>query len=152
MGEAVDLNETLILVTADHAHTMSIVGYPERGNNIGGFAGTNSVNDQPYTTLIYGSGPGFSENYSAERKLTGCKLKIRDLKDVDTSAFDFYESSAAPTEVENHGGDDVAIYAQGPMAHMFRKLHEQTYVAHMMGYASCMGPYYDNDDCRRRIM
>jgi alkaline phosphatase len=27
-------NETLIVVTADHAHTMTMVGYPSRGNNI----------------------------------------------------------------------------------------------------------------------
>lgn len=27
-------NDTLIVVTADHAHTMTIVGWPSRGNNI----------------------------------------------------------------------------------------------------------------------
>jgi alkaline phosphatase len=34
---AVDLTDegdTLIVVTADHAHTMSISGYPRRGNSI----------------------------------------------------------------------------------------------------------------------
>ena len=29
-----DLSDTLILVTADHSHTMTISGYPRRGNPI----------------------------------------------------------------------------------------------------------------------
>ncbi len=32
LGESFD--ETLLIVTADHAHTMSIAGYPSRGNSI----------------------------------------------------------------------------------------------------------------------
>lgn len=34
-----DRDDTLIIVTADHAHTMSIAGYPERGNPITGLNG-----------------------------------------------------------------------------------------------------------------
>lgn len=33
-SEIVDLDETLIVVTADHSHTMTINGYPTRGNDI----------------------------------------------------------------------------------------------------------------------
>ena len=40
---------------------------------------------------------------------------------------------------ETHGGEDVGIYAIGPMAHLFHGIHEQNYIAHVMGYASCVG-------------
>ncbi len=40
---------------------------------------------------------------------------------------------------ETHGGEDVAIFARGPMAHLFHGVHEQNYIAHVMAYASCVG-------------
>lgn len=38
--EITNREDTLIIVTSDHAHTMSISGYPERGNSI---VGLNSI-------------------------------------------------------------------------------------------------------------
>lgn len=32
--EMTSRNDTLIVVTSDHAHTMSVAGYPDRGNPI----------------------------------------------------------------------------------------------------------------------
>lgn len=34
--ELTSRDDTLIIVTSDHAHTMSIAGYPDRGNPIAG--------------------------------------------------------------------------------------------------------------------
>ena len=34
----------------------------------------------------------------------------------------------------------MAIYATGPMSHLFHGVHEQNYIAHVMAYASCVGP------------
>ena len=47
----------------------------------------------------------------------------------------------------SHGGDDVAIYAQGPMSHLFHKTHEQTYVAYVIANSACIGEF-DAEDAR----
>lgn len=50
---------------------------------------------------------------------------------------------------ESHGGEDVPIYASGPMSHLIHGVKEQHYVGHVMQYASCVGRYSDN--CDRRV-
>ena len=52
--------ETLIVVTADHAHTMTMNGYPARGFDILGIYGKSSQG-KPYSTLSYANGPGYKK-------------------------------------------------------------------------------------------
>ncbi|KAK7500626.1 hypothetical protein BaRGS_00008201, partial [Batillaria attramentaria] len=121
-------DDTLIVVTADHSHVFNIAGYPKRGNDIlGPVEPMKATSDGlPYATLVYGNGPG-----PGRRDLTG----------LDMSGDDFQQSRLVPlVGKETHGGEDVAIYARGPMAHLFHGVHEQNYIAHAMGYASCVGP------------
>ena len=56
---------------------------------------------------------------------------------------DFKQPALVPFDSESHGGQDVAIYARGPMAHLFHGVHEQNYIAHVMKYAACLGEYQD---------
>ena len=42
---------------------------------------------------------------------------------------------------ETHGGEDVAVYAKGPMAHMFYGTQEQSHIAHVAALATCIGQY-----------
>ena len=51
------------------------------------------------------------------------------------------QASAGPRSSETHGGEDVAVYAGGPFAHLFHTTHEQTHVAYVMAYGACIGPY-----------
>ncbi|GBN94275.1 Alkaline phosphatase, tissue-nonspecific isozyme, partial [Araneus ventricosus] len=51
----------------------------------------------------------------------------------------FFQDVLVPLSDETHGGEDVPIYATGPMAHLFRGVVEQSYVAHVMAYAACIG-------------
>ncbi len=115
--------DTLIIVTADHSHTMTMAGYPRRGNPILGFAGKD-VNDLPYTTLAYANGPGHRE---------ATKEGVDpDLTKVDTEAFNFRQAAAVPLRVETHGGEDVAIYATGPGSQWINGVMEQNAIFHVM--------------------
>lgn len=51
------------------------------------------------------------------------------------------QQAAVPLDSETHGSEDVAIFAQGPMAHLFHGVQEQSYIAHVMAYAACLEPY-----------
>lgn len=55
--------------------------------------------------------------------------------------------SAIPLSAETHGGEDVAIFARGPMAHLLHGVREQNYIPHVMAYASCVGDYKAHSHC-----
>ncbi|XP_064096250.1 alkaline phosphatase-like [Macrobrachium nipponense] len=141
----VNTEETLVIVTADHSHVMTLNGYPVRGNDIlGVVTESEEISDGlPFTTLTFANGHGF--NYS----FNGNEVVRPNLTGVDTTDKDFISLAAMPTyyDSETHGGEDVAAFAVGPWAHLFHRVHEQTHVAHVMAYASCTGPY---KDCHRQ--
>ncbi|XP_076447098.1 alkaline phosphatase, tissue-nonspecific isozyme-like isoform X2 [Babylonia areolata] len=127
-----DPQDTLIIVTADHSHPFNIQGYPSRGNDILGLVdiidpGQEVLDHMPYTTLNYANGPGPDRS----QNLTG----------VNTTTNDFMYQRLVPFQAgwETHSGEDVGIYATGPMAHLFHGVHEQNYIAHVMAYAACVG-------------
>lgn len=95
------------------------------------------LDKKPYTALVYGNGPG----YKADREnLTG----------VDTAADNYIQQSAVPLEYETHSAEDVGIFSQGPMSHLFHGVHEQHYIAHVIQYAACIGDYRENCDREER--
>ena len=63
-----------------------------------------------------------------------------------TAADDFLQDAGVAKSSETHGGDDVGIYAQGPMAHLIHSSHEQSYIAHVMAFAACFSDP-DADHC-----
>jgi len=50
-------DDTLIVVTSDHAHTMSMAGYPKRNENILGLTRSLALDNMTYPTLSYAIGP-----------------------------------------------------------------------------------------------
>ena len=54
------------------------------------------------------------------------------------SDIDYHQMSGVPTSSETHGGADVAIYAHGPFAHLFRGVLQQNVIPHIIAYAACI--------------
>lgn len=53
--------DTLIVVSSDHAHTMTVAGYPSRGNDILGTVDTaTGLDGKAYTTISYANGKAHS--------------------------------------------------------------------------------------------
>ncbi|XP_061574775.1 alkaline phosphatase, tissue-nonspecific isozyme [Cololabis saira] len=122
-------DETLTIVTADHSHPMTFNGFPFRGQSILGKSPLWGTDMLPFTTLMYGNGPG-------HKMING---KRPDLRNVTTKGKDYVQFSAVPLKSTSHSGEDVAVLARGPMAHLFSGVQEQSYIAHVMGYAACVG-------------
>lgn len=122
-------NDTLIIATADHSHTLTIAGYARRGTSIlgisvgdedGGLGG--GADGKPYTTLGYANGPG-AIPADAPRP---------DLTDVDTHDPNFRQQAAVPLIMETHGGEDVPVFAWGPGAEGVDGVIEQNTIFHIM--------------------
>ena len=135
---------TLIIVTADHGHTLTFAGYPAKGNDIlglvrygGGDADHTStaLDDKPYTTLGYANGPGAVFGKAGAPKGGRPALDADAVKDVD-----FKQQSLVPLSSETHGGQDVTIYASGPDAYLFNGVVEQNYIFHVMMDALRLDP------------
>jgi alkaline phosphatase len=126
----VNLSETLIIVTADHSHVLTIGGDNVRGNDILGkviekegsnIAVAKDANGKPYTTLNYANGPGYKA--SAGRP---------DLTNVNTDDPDYLQETLVPLPDETHSAEDVVIYATGPDAYLIHGVQEQNYIFHVM--------------------
>jgi alkaline phosphatase len=150
--------DTLIIVTADHSHSLNFVGYPVRGNPIlgkvrgmGGEDGdrTQYARDQTgltYTTLSYANGPGYPgasntqpqgpKHAPHEPSDAQPSTGRPDLTDVDTEAPDYLQESMVPLKSETHGGDDVGIWATGPGSAAFHGTVEQNTIYHLIVQAT----------------
>ena len=62
---------------------------------------------------------------------------MRDLNDEAMKEFTFEHPAVVFEYDEHHGGDDVGLWATGPMSYLFHKSHEQSYVAHVVGENIC---------------
>ncbi|XP_038196958.1 alkaline phosphatase, germ cell type-like [Arvicola amphibius] len=125
--------DTMILVTADHSHVFSFGGYTLRGTSIFGLVPFKAQDGKSFTSILYGNGPGY-------RLLNGVRA---DVTEEGSSNPTYQQQTAVPLYSETHSGEDVAIFARGPQAHLVHGVQEQSYIAHVMAFAGCLEPYTD---------
>jgi alkaline phosphatase len=157
-AEATSAEDTLIIVTADHSHTLNLVGYPVRGNPIlGKVRGRGGEDDIPgdlardstglvFTTLTYANGPGntgtSNEQPEGPKKYLHSPSSYEprvgrpDLRRVDTEDPDYLQESLVPLKDESHGGEDVGIWARGPGSGAVRGTVEQNTIYHLIVQAT----------------
>ena len=115
-----DLKNTLIVVTADHDHTLQMNGYARRTgkteagkpgvlglvkNYVDG-ASSKDVDGNPYTILGFGNGP--------RRLATRGPIDSTELESAD-----YLQEAVVQMGSETHGGGDVFLGAQGQGAENF---------------------------------
>ena len=155
--EATSPAETLIVVTADHGHTMSMAGYPKRGNPILGLVEapehpmllggpSKDASGVSYTTLGYANGPGhlaatnlqpegaksFPHFAAGKLESQGATSARPELAASVVQSASYLQEAAVPLATETHGGQDVAVWAGGPRAGLFHGVQEQSYLYHAM--------------------
>nr|XP_012227449.1 PREDICTED: alkaline phosphatase-like isoform X2 [Linepithema humile] len=121
----VDLTETLLVVTADHSHVLTLGGLAtHRGNPIfGSDSKVSDVDGQPYTTLLYSNGPGYTQPRNILRE----------------AGKDSTQTAGVPRAWATHGGEDVPVFAIGPLANvLFSGSIDQSYIPHAIAYAACL--------------
>ncbi|KAM7409573.1 hypothetical protein PAMA_001182 [Pampus argenteus] len=134
IGRAAELTSemnTLSVVTADHSHVFAFGGYSNRGNPVLGVSYIKADDNKRFTTTVYGNGPGYQITNNTRP----------DMDEATSSGNDYRQGAAVPLSSETHGIEDVAIFAKGPMSHLFHGVQEQSYIAHAMAFAACLEPY-----------
>ena len=127
----VDMANTLVVVTADHDHTIAFNGYSHLGNDILGKTTdvktkrpVLAADGKPFTTLVFGNG------------LSPRNATRDDLTNVDTSGNkDYTQEVGVPLSSETHGGGDVMLFATGAGSNVFKGSLDNTKVFGLMRQA-----------------
>ena len=139
MAELTDPKDTLILVTADAAHSLAFNGYCGRGSPVPGLcyaiapegsrhsgAPALDATGAPYETTGFLNGPGAASS-AAPLTAEAARDPLR------------RQRALIPMETETTSAADVAAYARGPWAHLLSGLVDQPYLFELMRHAA-FGP------------
>lgn len=144
IDEATNDEDTLILISADHAHNLAFNGYCGRGSSITGLCmqivnegiearasdqPNTALDGKPYTVAGYlnGAGSVLLEQPGGEY------FGSRPVVDEETATSpDYLQQALIPLTSETHSGVDVPAFAKGPYAHLLGGVMEQNALFHIM--------------------
>ncbi|KAF5394468.1 intestinal-type alkaline phosphatase [Paragonimus heterotremus] len=136
----VNLNETLMVVTADHSHAYGVIGYGDRRRHVLDLDNSRVGTDgYPYLISAYFSGPGGS-----------AKQPRRDPSNDRVFQDGYRQQALVPLASATHAADDVPLYAIGPLSQLFHRSIDNTYVAHATMFALCLEEYKEEPHCIRK--
>jgi alkaline phosphatase len=161
---AVDLRETLILVTADHSHVFTLAGYPLRPpselgypvrsspdewaasphnhildvvydiDNEGNVAKSTDGAGVPYTVLGYQNGPGYRGATRVDPALDPFP-GLSKLPGAGPNDSEYLQEAAVPLAAETHAGEDVALFGIGPSSRLVRGTVRNSHVYRVISQA-----------------
>lgn len=153
----VDLQETLVLVTADHSHVFTMAGYPLRPaselpypvtsappeyrssphnnlfdvvydvDNDGNVVKSTDARGVPYTILGYQNGPGFRGVPRVDPALDPFP-GLSGRPGDGPNGPEYLQEAAVPLSSETHAGEDVALYGIGAGAQLVRGTVKNSHV------------------------
>ena len=95
--------------------------------------------DIPWSTISYANGLGFYDHFT-----NGSSGPWKDIRKMDFTNDQYRSPAMMPTfdEYETHGGEDVPLLANGPWAHLFVGVHEESYWCQAIEHAAGWGKYH----------
>jgi len=133
------LQNTLVVVTADHDHAIAFNGYPKIGNPILGLVNgyadgkpLKAADGKPYTTLVFGNGGRPNATLASQTNPEdGNRPWIAPKRDtdrddqtaMDTTDDNFLQEvgiNLGTPGAETHGGGDVMLFAGGAGSKSFK--------------------------------
>lgn len=144
--DRVDLEETLVIVTADHEHVITFQGYCGRGTPVTGLCmdiadgqvehsgePVLAADGLPYTVVTYGNGAGSILIEQEDGTYSGSRPELTQEEAQDP---DYLQQALIPASSESHSGVDVGLWATGPWSHLFGGTMDQETIFHVMNQAA----------------
>ncbi|CDS39968.1 intestinal type alkaline phosphatase [Echinococcus multilocularis] len=133
--QMVNLKETLVIVTADHSHSMLLGGQPNRKRSLlelNTELDRHVLDGKGMLPLMYTSGPAGAVNTT--------RLNLSALSNATLHDTNFQQPTFIPLPWATHGGEDVGFYATGVFSYLFHSTADNTFIGQSIKFALCLRP------------